>query len=131
MRIGEEKRYSAFVDGLKDFVVDLNHLSEEGWIVLVEGARDARALKGIGYSGRVSTLSGPKARRSSLGFPKGVVILTDLDREGGRLAARYSRRLVHEGYRVSLKERRRLLEASGGVFRHVENLSRFFDQLGD
>ena len=133
-RTGEndEKRYSEFVYSLKALVIDLNHLANEGWVVLVEGPRDVKALTGIGYRGGVvqaSTLK--RGARLSLGKVRGIVVLTDLDREGRRLAGRYARMLVHDGYEVSLDERRRLLAASGGVFRHVENLSRFSEQLGD
>jgi hypothetical protein len=48
-----------------------------------------------------------------------------LDREGAVLAARYIKRLSHDGFRISLRERQRLKNASHGVFLHVENLSRF------
>jgi len=111
---------------VSDLVRDLNHLSEAGWSVLVEGQRDATALKKIGFRGTIASVfsvkrSGMKAFAGS----KKVVILTDLDREGAVLASRYVKMLTHEGMQVSLAERRRLKHASHGVFLHVENLSRF------
>ena len=121
-----QKVYQAFGSFLADFVRDLNHRSDEGWSLLIEGPRDLKALRKLGYDGRLVTVAllgrnGPGA----LGDANSVVILTDLDREGTVLAARYVKRLTHEGFRTSLSERRRLKKASRGVFLHIENLSRF------
>lgn len=118
--------FQAFGAFLIDFVRDLNHLSEDGCVLLVEGQRDVRALRKLGYKGHlvsVSTLG--RKGKLALGNLGKVVILTDLDREGGVLAARFTKRLTHEGLRTSLMERRRLKHASHGVFLHIENLSRF------
>ena len=121
-----QRIYQAFGSFLADFVRDLNHRSDEGWSLLVEGPRDLKALRKLGYDGRLVTVAllgrnGPGV----LGDAKSVVILTDLDREGAVLAARYVKRLTHEAFRTSLAERRRLKKASLGVFLHIENLSRF------
>jgi 5S rRNA maturation endonuclease (ribonuclease M5) len=121
-----ERVYQAFGTFLADFIGDLNHSSEDGWSLLVEGLRDRRALRKLGYDGALVTVSlmgrnGPRA----LNGAKKVVILTDLDREGTVLASKFVRSLAHEGIRTSLSERRRLKAASRGVFLHVENLSRF------
>ncbi len=121
-----EKQYQAFEEFLAGFVGDLNVLSEEGWSLLVEGKRDARALRKLGFVGKLVTISsvGRKGISAFAGSKK-VVILTDSDREGAVLASRYLKRLSHEGFRISMRERLRLKVASRGVFLHVENLSRF------
>lgn len=121
-----ERQYQAFGEFLGAFVADLNHLSEDGWSILVEGPRDATALRKLGFLGNLVTVSSVgKVGNSVFGGRKKVVILTDLDREGGVLAARHIKRLSHDGFRTSLQERIRLKKASHGVFLHVENLSRF------
>ena len=122
----KEKMYEEFGEFLDGFVADLNHLSEEGWSILVEGPRDARALRRLGYVGNVATVS-TAARKGKEVFEedKKIVILTDLDREGAVLASRYIRRLSHDGFKTSIRERQRLKNASHGVFLHIENLSRF------
>jgi len=121
-----EKQYQAFGEFLGRFVTDLNHLAEEGWAILVEGQRDAKALRKLGFVGNLATISSVGTTKGSpFDSLKKVVILTDLDREGAVLAARYVKRLSHEGFRTSLRERLRLKNASHGVFLHVENLSRF------
>ncbi len=121
-----EKQYQAFGEFLGGFVGDLNVLSEEGWSLLVEGKRDARALRKLGFVGKLVTISSVgRTGISAFAGSKKVVILTDSDREGAVLASRYLKRLSHEGFRISMRERLRLKAASRGIFLHVENLSRF------
>ena len=121
-----EKGYQEFGAFLADFVRDLNQMSDEGWSLLVEGPRDERALRSLGYDGSLVTVSIlGRVGAGALEGAKKIVVLTDLDREGAVLAAKAMKRLTHEGIRTSLSERRRLKAASKGVFLHVENLSRF------
>lgn len=122
-----DRRFLEFVDFLRDFIKELNHLSREGEIILVEGERDAKAMRAVGYTGSIVSIASVNNRssRAKLQASKRVIILTDLDREGRQLAARYAKSLIHGGLDVSLLHRRRLLAASRGVFRHVENLRRF------
>ena len=121
-----EKQYQEFGEFVAKFVVDLNYLSEEGWSILVEGPRDLRAMRKLGFLGNIVTISFlVKAGNVVFDGRKKVVILTDLDREGRVLTSRYIKRLTHDGLRVSLKERMRLKNASHGVLLQVENLSRF------
>jgi 5S rRNA maturation endonuclease (ribonuclease M5) len=125
----EERRFREFDSFLKDFVKELNDLSSEGAAVLVEGKRDEKALAGLGYSGPIFTvaiLTANVASREKLRQRVGkMIILTDMDTEGRRLAARYVKFLKKEGVAVSLAQRRRLSKASRGVFLHIENLRRF------
>jgi 5S rRNA maturation endonuclease (ribonuclease M5) len=122
----KEKRLQDFAAFLSNFVCNLNQMSSEGWVLLVEGKRDEAALRGLGYEGALITLATlsrgicPALRGSNK-----VVILTDLDREGGVLAARSVKSLSRNGINTSLAERRRLKAASHGAFLHIENLSRF------
>jgi len=121
-----EKAYQEFGFFVIGFIRDLNHKSEDGWAILVEGLRDERALRRLGYNGTMITISS-YARMGKRAFKgsENVVILTDLDREGATLAARFTKSLAHDGLSTSLGERRRLKSASKGVFLHIENLSRF------
>jgi len=116
------------VEFLAEFVSELNRQAdgEESAAVLVEGKRDRDALVGLGYTGRVLTRVSlhPQKGIALVGIRR-VVILTDLDQEGRRLAGRYAALLAKRGVKVSLGERNRLLKASHGTFLHVENLARF------
>jgi 5S rRNA maturation endonuclease (ribonuclease M5) len=123
-----QKAIDAFGTFVSDFVRNLNQLSEDGWSILVEGQRDEKALRRLGFRGRMASIS--SMRRRGIGVfenSRKVVILTDLDREGAVLASRHLKALTHEGFRTSLAERRRLKRTSKGVFLHIENLSRFAD----
>jgi 5S rRNA maturation endonuclease (ribonuclease M5) len=127
--VGSERRFVRLEAFLPGFVKELNDLASEEGAVLVEGKRDAAAIQGLGYSGPIFTVSiltsSQAARQRLRDKVRRMVILTDLDAEGRRLASRYVKFLAIEGVRPSLSERRRLKAASGGVFRHIENLSRF------
>jgi 5S rRNA maturation endonuclease (ribonuclease M5) len=122
---GPGRRYQDFVEFLVDFIKELNDLSEDGGVVLVEGKRDATALSGLGYAGPLVTKAMPDSQRRLLAKAKVVVILTDLDREGRKLAASYIKFFARQGIPTSLSHRRRLSHASRGRFLHVENLIRF------
>jgi 5S rRNA maturation endonuclease (ribonuclease M5) len=125
----EERRFREFASFLGDLVKELNDLSAEGGAVLVEGKRDVAALEGLGYTGTVFTVSiltsSAAVRERLRKDVSKMVILTDLDSEGRRLASRYVRFLSNEGVEASLAQRRRLSKASRGVFMHIENLRRF------
>jgi len=125
----EERRFRDLSAFLVDLAKELNDLSEEGAAVLVEGKRDAAAMRALGYDGPLFTVSiltsSPAARERLRAEVKRMVIMTDLDSEGRRLASRYIRFLSHEGIPASLDQRRRLSRASRGVFLHIENLRRF------
>jgi 5S rRNA maturation endonuclease (ribonuclease M5) len=125
----EERRFREFDSFLRDFVKELNDLSSDGAAVLVEGKRDDAALRGLGYTGPVFTttiLTSSEAAREKLRKEVSkMIILTDLDSEGRRLAARYMKFLAQEGIPASLSQRRRFSKASRGVFLHIENLGRF------
>ncbi len=123
----KENKHEEFVEFLISFIDELNAIAAEGAIVLVEGQRDRKALLDLGYSGRVITKASltPSRMGISLQGAKSIVILTDMDKEGRKLAARYVGLFRPMGMKTSLSERRRLKHASHGVFLHIENLSRF------
>lgn len=128
-----DKRYLDFVEFLVGFVDELNVLSAEDAAVLVEGKRDSKALVALGYRGRILTKASLSAGRieASLEGVRSVIILTDMDREGRRLAAGYIKLFQTLGLKASLTHRKRLSRASHGVFLHIENLSRFAPEVVD
>jgi 5S rRNA maturation endonuclease (ribonuclease M5) len=121
------KRFQSFIEFLYTFIRELDDLASEGAVVLVEGKRDMGALRQLGYKGPLVTASmlHTKECRSLTEAAKTVVILTDLDTEGRKLAARYVKAFSARGIETSLAQRRRFSRASKGVFLHVENLKRF------
>ena len=95
-------------------------------MVVVEGKRDRDALAALGYTGPILTKAALHSKKgmTALRRVKLAVILTDLDEEGRRLAARYADFFTLRGVKPSLTQRRRLLRASHGTFLHMENLCR-------
>src|SRR5271157_2443317 len=110
---GPGKRFQEFIEFLTVFICELNALSENGAAVLVEGKRDRDALTQLGYNGPVLTKASLHSERGVAGLRrvKLAVILTDLDEEGRRLAARYAEFFALRGIETSLTQRRRLLKA--------------------
>ncbi len=121
------RRFQEFIEFLTGFVCELNALAEDGAAVVVEGKRDRDALTGLGYNGPIFTKAALHSERAAAALRrvKLAIILTDLDDEGRRLAARYAGFFALRGVKTSLTHRRRLLKASHGTFLHVENLARF------
>ena len=124
---GPGKRYQEFIEFLTMFVCELNALAQDGGAVVVEGKRDRDALAALGYTGPILTKATLHSKKgvAALRRVKLAVILTDLDEEGRRLAARYADFFTLRGVKHSLTQRRRLLRASHGTFLHMENLVRF------
>jgi 5S rRNA maturation endonuclease (ribonuclease M5) len=120
-----ERRFQQFIEFLVEFIRELNDSSRDGAVVLVEGKRDAAALVELGYGGEIVTSSAMRTGSSMARRAKRIIILTDLDTEGRRLAARYIRLFSRMGVPTSLATRRQLSRASRGKFLHIENLIRF------
>ena len=98
-----------------------------GTVVVVEGERDRRSLRRLGLAGAIvavhegQTLSGTAQRLTATS--RRVILLTDWDSEGGRLAHRLKEFLSAERLDLDLDYRRRLASALRGELVHVEGLA--------
>jgi 5S rRNA maturation endonuclease (ribonuclease M5) len=116
---------SAVIESLSSFVKNLN--DEEGALVIVEGVRDARALRNCGYSGKLFMLchnSNFAKLVTKVSKYKKTILLLDNDSEGKNLSKRVQKTLAGKA-RTDLFYQRRLLPASRGRVRHVEELSTY------
>jgi 5S rRNA maturation endonuclease (ribonuclease M5) len=111
----------------------LGEAESPGTVVLVEGERDRAALHALGVSGRIvlvhhgQSLSGVAREITEAG--RRVIVLTDWDVEGGRLAQRL-RELLHDGrLELDLDYRRRLARTLRGEIVHVEGLSGWANRM--
>ncbi len=99
---------------------------EPGTVLVVEGERDRRALRRLGYPGTVvlvhrgATLS--ELTQALAGRHRRVILLTDWDAEGGDLARRLRGFLASGPARLDLEYRRRLARVLRGEVTHVEGL---------
>ncbi len=106
MRRDEQRR-----EALEDLRRLLQEAEEAGEIILVEGIRDLKALRALGYKGEVELYSQHGLLEIDLveGFAdsmKTILILTDFDEEGRRLYRRLARHLELRGVRIDQRLRR-------------------------
>jgi 5S rRNA maturation endonuclease (ribonuclease M5) len=114
---------SRLIDSLSEFIRKLN--SEVSSLVIVEGPRDARALRSSGFTGNIFMLCHHQNLRRLVEKGKNYrkfILLLDGDREGRQLAQRTEKALEGK-VRIDMFYARALLPASGGRIRHVEELS--------
>ena len=109
--------------------------------VVVEGKRDAEALRSLGIdaefyfiSGSVSSVNQLAESLSKLG--KEVIVLTDFDKKGRELASRLIRELQSCGVKVKINTevRKNLMRAFNGIkIGEIEDLASLFEKfnIGD
>lgn len=104
---------------------------EEDALVVVEGLRDAKALRDSGFSGELYLLchnSNIAKLESRCAKFRKTILLLDNDQEGKRLLQRV-KRVLNGRVSIDLFYQKEMLPASKGKIRHVEELSAFADRL--
>ncbi|MEM1657825.1 MAG: hypothetical protein QXK94_02180 [Candidatus Jordarchaeales archaeon] len=72
----------------KEILDEIKEYSERGVTLIVEGKKDRDSLRKIGFRGPIITISGVKIHEIvERNRGREVIILTDFDKEGERLAA--------------------------------------------
>ena len=120
---------SEIIESLSSYIKKLN--DEEDALVVVEGKRDAMALRDSGYVGELFMLchhqNVVKLEDAAMKFKK-TILLLDNDHEGSKLTAR-TEKVLRGRVRMDLFYRRELLPASRGKIRHVEELAPYSARL--
>jgi 5S rRNA maturation endonuclease (ribonuclease M5) len=120
---------ASLIDSLSDFIYKLNH--EIDSLVVVEGPRDARALRSSGFLGDIFMLchrqNAQKLEERAASYRK-IILLLDNDSEGKKLAKKTDKLLAGKA-KIDSSYRRRLLPASKGRIRHVEELQSFAERI--
>lgn len=120
---------SALIESLSSFIRKLN--DEEHALVVVEGLRDARALRDSGFVGELFMLchksSLVKLEEVAKNFKK-IILLLDNDAEGKKLSSR-TQRILRGRIKMDTFYQRQLLPAGKGRIRHVEELAPFARKL--
>jgi 5S rRNA maturation endonuclease (ribonuclease M5) len=120
---------SSLIESLSDFMRKLN--DEESALVVVEGVRDARALREAGYDGELFMLCHKNSvltlEETAVRFKK-IILLLDNDREGKKLSER-TKKILRGRVRIDTFYQRELLPASKGKIRHVEELAPYAQRL--
>ena len=110
---------------IHNFIDLLN--SKKDSIVVVEGKRDASALKKLGYRGKLCefhSFKGLTKFTDSIASYKNLIILFDGDRKGKYLTSKIISRLEHRT-RIDLSFKRKLVSITKGKIRHIEDLSTY------
>ena len=110
------------ISELRNFVFQLNE-SEES-IVIVEGKRDAMALRKIGFSGKIlefHKFGGMINFTDSVSRYKNLIILFDRDRKGRHLTEK-TIQLLQRRTKIDLTFKRRLQEITKGKIKFIEQL---------
>lgn len=126
--MNNDERY----EEIRRILEDLAARNEDGPIV-VEGARDVRALRALGIGGAIVTLHRgvPVFRlcEDLAAHHREVVILTDWDLKGGRLAKALREGLAANGVKYDDALRARLAVLTRGTITEVEDLHRHLENL--
>jgi len=122
-------------DQAEELITVIARLKEEGgrYPVIVEGRKDERALREMGLSGTVLRLDTGK---SVFNFCEGlrgeydrVIILTDWDRRGGRLARALREGLMANGIAYDVELRKQIAFLARKEVKDVEGLPKLLSKL--
>ena len=110
------------IHDLRNFVFQLNLM--KGSVVVVEGKRDASALKKLGFSGQIiefHKFGGIVNFADSVARYKKLIILFDRDRKGRYLTGK-TIQLLQRRTKIDLSFKRKLAVITKGKIRFVEQL---------
>ena len=110
------------VQNVKDFILSLN--AQRKSVVIVEGKRDSRALKKLGFSGTVFELhrfGGMIKFADRVAKYDRLIMLLDGDRKGKYLTAKIIEQLQHRT-KIDLSFKKRLVSITKGKIRFIEQL---------
>ncbi|MFX0097183.1 MAG: toprim domain-containing protein [Candidatus Hodarchaeota archaeon] len=129
MKSHSNKR-SEMINRLEEVLLKIDNLSKS-FPILVEGKKDERTLRQLGITGIIVHLSGQSLFETAermAGFGK-VIILTDFDKRGEKIASQVSRYLEEQGTFPIMTYRTEILSITKGRIRQIEGLSRFINHL--
>ena len=123
-----ESRREEDAEAVREVVKKLSELGPET-VILVEGKRDREALIGLGVHSEIYVINDGKSVVETSEIIsrryRSVVILTDWDRTGGRLARAFAEQFVSLGVDYSLEERKELAFLCKKEIKDVESLAEY------
>lgn len=114
---------------LVQFIEFLNYESEVDSVVVVEGKRDVKALRSIGFKGELVVYHnfrglGEFVHHIAIRNRK-IILLLDMDRKGKVLTSKIIRNLNSSCQHDNLQTKRKLTQITRGRIRHIEDLKSF------
>ncbi len=117
------------LEQIEELLSELKTYSAQGVPILVEGANDERTLRGLGMEGCIFRISG--SSKTLLNFLEGlagseqIVIMTDFDRAGDKLAKFCTKHLKRLGVEPVVEFREKLKRLLRKNVKDIEGLARF------
>ncbi len=111
---------------LKELIASLNNEIENGALIVVEGPKDAKALKEIGVIGKPYLYSHNSDHielfNMAINATK-VIILVDNDEEGKNICKKLISEFSSKGIRYDIWYRKQLYKLGKNMITHLEELS--------
>jgi len=117
------------LEQIEELLSELRERAAQGVPILVEGANDERTLRGLGMDGRIFRASCNS--KTLLNFLEGltgfkqIIILTDFDRAGDKLAKFSTEHLKRLGVEPVVEFREKLKAILHKDVKDIEGLARF------
>lgn len=115
---------------LTELLNEIQKAIDENHIVIVEGAKDKKALEQLGFQniivlhGRAFYKKIEEILTMTSKFGKEVIILTDLDRKGKQFYTAIKKELTREGIKINDRLRELLFKEK---ISHIEGLATFIE----
>ena len=114
------------------YIKKLNNESKNGSLVVVEGKRDVRALRSMGFVGKILMLchnNNFDRFISEAGKYHKIILLLDLDRKGRSLTKKAAILLEGKKHVIDLYFRRNLSSITCGRVKQIEELSKYAEYI--
>jgi 5S rRNA maturation endonuclease (ribonuclease M5) len=114
------------------YIKKLNNESKNGSLVVVEGKRDVRALRSMGFIGKILMLchnNNFDRFISEAGKYHKIILLLDLDSEGRSLTKKAAILLEGKKHVIDLYFRRNLSSITCGRVKQIEELSKYAEYI--
>jgi|TARA_B100001971_G_scaffold47450_1_gene42435 5S rRNA maturation endonuclease (ribonuclease M5) len=114
------------------YIKKLNDESKNGSLVVVEGKRDVRALRSMGFIGKILMLchnNNFDRFISEAGKYHKIILLLDLDRKGRSLTKKAAILLEGKKHVIDLYFRRNLSSITCGRVKQIEELSKYAEYI--
>jgi 5S rRNA maturation endonuclease (ribonuclease M5) len=119
---------------LSCIIEELKICAEQGIPILIEGKKDEHALKKLGINGNFIQVSGSglklfEVAEIAVESSSKVIILTDFDKKGIKLAKRLAEDIQSLGCYPNIEIRRKIMGMTRKFIKDIESLPRHMEQL--
>lgn len=125
-------RPAEVLEELEKLLDEMRELTHTGTAILVEGRNDLASLKRLQITRNVRILKGKGTLLHTLENLENyqeIIILTDFDHNGRRMAEFCAKQLTGLGVRPNLEFRKRLIELVGREVKDIEGLAAYMAGL--